>query len=200
MKRTLIFCFSFIMLLHLKPAAQPFNLNERVQPIELNLVDYMKTDSMAKGRINATQITQTSDTMYFFVKGLSIYSPVYFGITTDSSAGNIKVNLNKDNWHMISQTGETGDKKHWETNFKTEGDFGIMIIPETKPADYSLVVWVGDEAKEVGIPSIFKNDKSSATTSASGKGNFFKNNLIYIIIGLLVVIIGFLFLKLKRKK
>ncbi len=37
---------------------QPFSLDERVQPTELILVDYKKTDTVQKGRINMTEVTQ----------------------------------------------------------------------------------------------------------------------------------------------
>ena len=126
-----------------------------------------------------------------------MYSPVYFGLTTKADSGNIKVYLCKDNWKTINREGETGSKAHWDTKFKTEGDFGIMVIPERKPANYTLVVWAGSEAKDVGITSPFKGGAGAAQKSSGG--NFFKNNLMYIIIGLLVAIIAILMLKRKNK-
>ena len=188
----------FIFVLQNICSAQPFSLDDRVQPTELNLVDYKKTDTIRKGRINMTEVTQNKDTSYYFVKGLSMFSPVYFGLTTKADAGNIKVNLCKDNWHAVNQNGETGTGGHWGTNFKTEGDFGIMVIAEKKPADYSMIVWVGDEAKDVGITSPFKDPDGK--TSAGKKGNFLKDNFMYIIIGLLIVIIAILFFKMKKKQ
>lgn len=189
--------FSWLFLLQLNVSAQPFNLNEKIQPTELNLVDYKKDDTVRKGRINITEVTQAKDTSYYFVKGLSMFSPVYFGLTAKADMGNIKVNLCKDNWSQINQNGETGDQGHWQANFKTEGDFGIMVVAEKKPADYTMIVWVGDEAKEVGITSPFKEGDDKPIVNQ--KGSFMKDNLLYIIIGLLVVIIGLLFFKLKKK-
>jgi hypothetical protein len=180
--------------------AQPFSLDERVKPTELNLVDYKKTDTLRKGRINITEVTQHQDTSYYFIKALSMYSPVYVGLTAKPEAGNIKINLCKDNWHAINRNGETGDKGHWQDIFKTEGDFGIMVIADKKPADYTLVVWVGDEAKDVGITSPFKDKDSKSGTAANKGGSFLKDNLMYIIIGLLVIVIGFLFYKMKKNK
>ena len=179
-------------------SAQPFSLDDRVQPTELNLVDYKKDDTLRRGKINITEVTQNKDTSYYFVKGLSMFSPVYFGLTTKAEAGNIKVNLCKDNWHKVDQNGETGDKGHWQSNFKTEGDFGIMVIAEKKPADYTIIVWMGNEAKEVGMIDPFKDADGKATDGKKG-GNFLKDNFMYIIIALLVVIIGILFFKMKKK-
>lgn len=179
-------------------SAQPFNLDDRIQPTELNLVDYKKDDTLRRGKINITEVTQNKDTSYYFVKGLSMFSPVYFGLTTKAEAGNIKINLCKDNWHKAEQSGETGDKGHWQANFKTEGDFGVMVIADKKPADYSIIVWMGNEAKDIGMPDPFK-DSDGKTAGAKKGGNFLKDNLMYIIIGLLVVIIGILIFKMKKK-
>lgn len=197
--------FKFIIIIALlffstgvsKVMAQPFNLDDRIQPTELTLVPYKKGDAKASGQINVTTVTQTQDTMYFFVKGLSMYSPAYFGITGNDHAAVINVSLNKENWHQANKTGQTDDKGHWETNFKTEGDFGIMVVPQTKPAKYTLVTWVGDEAKDVGISTPFGNAKATA----AGGSNFFKNNLLYIVGGLAaVLLVMVIVLIMKRKK
>jgi LPXTG-motif cell wall-anchored protein len=101
--------------------------------------------------------------------------------------------LNKENWHQANKSGETDGKGHWQTSFKTEGDFGIMVVPKTKPAKYTLVTWMGKEAKEVGVSSPFSDKAPGAD------GGFFKKNLLYIVIGA-VVLLGILFFVLKRKK
>lgn len=184
------FCISFYT-----AKAQPFTLND-INPVELNLIDYKKNDPKEKGRINVTSVTQTKDTMYFFVKGLSMYSPAYFGITAVKGSAPIVVNLNKENWVQPNKSGETDDKGYWHTSFKTEGDFGIMVVPKEKPAVYTLVTWVGAEAKDVGVTSPFKGAESAAPT---GGESFFSKNIIYIILG--AVIVGLLaFIFLKRKK
>lgn len=176
--------------------AQPFNLNESIQPVELNLVDYKKDDAKAKGRINVTEVTQVKDTLYFFAKGFSMYSPAYFCITAEDPSSPIQVTLNKENWHQANKTGETNDKGVWEASFKTEGDFGIMVVPKTKPAKYVLLTWNGDEAKDVGISSPF-SDAAIAKTNES----FLKKNLIYIIGGIvLLLVISFLVFKRKKDK
>lgn len=176
--------------------AQPFNLDDRIQPVELNLVDYKKEDAKRKGRINITNVTQAKDTLYYFVKGLSMYSPTYFSITTADQSVPVKVKLCKNNWRESARSGETGDKGSWSTKFKTEGDFGIMVVPSAKGAKYTLLTWVGDEAKEIGMASAFKtaDDKAGSTS-----GNFFTKNRIIMAAG--VVLAGIIiFLLIKRKK
>lgn len=183
----------FSLLMQEKIIAQPFTLDERIQPRQLELVNYRKDDPKRKGRINVTEVTQEKDTLYYFVKDISIYSPVYFSITTENTAVPVKLSLNKENWIQAHRKGETDDKGRWETKFKTEGDFGIMVVPGEKPAKYTLVTWVGDEAKDIGMGSPFKGGGSGTKSSGGG------NKLPWIIAGaavLLVVVILFI----KRKK
>lgn len=184
-----VLCLFLVM----RSAAQPFNLNDNIKPVELMLVDYKKDDPKAKGKINITEITQVQDTLYFFIKGFSMYSPAYFGITAEDHAAPIQVTLNKENWRQANKNGETDDKGHWETSFKTEGDFGIMVVPKTKPAKYTLVTWVGAEAKDVGVASPFSG------TASGESGGFFKKYLWYMVGGI-VVLLAILFFIFKRKK
>src|SRR5687767_4065838 len=87
--------------------AQPFTLTESVQPVELNLTEYKKDgDDKAKGRISVNTYQQDKDTLYYYVKGLSIYSPTYFSLNSSDPNAVITVNLYKENWHNIHQAGD----------------------------------------------------------------------------------------------
>src|ERR1700704_5194459 len=99
-------CLLFVI----KSEAQPFNLDDNIKPVELTLVNYKKDDPKAKGMINVTTVTQVKDTLYFFIKGFSMYSPAYFGITAEDGSSPIQVTLNKENWHQANKSGETDDK------------------------------------------------------------------------------------------
>ena len=80
--------------------------------------------------------------------------------------------------------------------FKTEGDFGIMVIANKMPARYVLLVWTGDEMK-IEMPSVFKR----AGAAALQRGGWFANNKTIVIIGAAaLLLILFLLLKLKNKK
>ncbi|HQV06779.1 MAG: hypothetical protein R2796_05835 [Chitinophagaceae bacterium] len=193
-------CIIFLMFLggsSIMSFAQPFTLDENIKPVQLEFHKYEPPDNpKAKGRINITQVTQVKDTQYFFCSGASIYSPVYVGVTTDDKEHPLDVQLAKMNWKNPDRKGSTGSSGHWEDKFKTENDFGIMVIAKNKPAKYALIVWNGDEVK-FDLPSVFSNDKASAKKSGGG---FLKKNGLYIVIGLLVVIVGLLAFKLKNKK
>ena len=176
--------------------ARPFTLDERINPQELKLEDYKKDDAKAKGKINTTAITQETDTMYFYVQGISMYSPTYFNIAASDPAADIKINLCKENWKQAHKSGEIKGKGKWEANFKTEGDFGIQVIAGKKPVKYALLVWVGDEVK-VDVPSPFK----SGTGGGGSSGGWMKKNMVLLIVVLAAfAIIGFLVFKLKKIK
>lgn len=187
-----------------KGFAQPFTLEENLNPVELKLKPYKpsaKEREPEKGRINVTKVTQAKDTLYYFVQSASIYSPVYVGLTSADPSVKIKVQLHKMNWKNASRSGVTDAKGQWSEKFKTENDFGIMVIPETKPAKYTLLVWVGDEAK-LELPTVFGGDEQAGgkeEKTGSGKSGS-GNTLLYVLIGLLAVAVGYLFIRLKNQK
>ena len=197
-KRSRILLLFICLISLVKLQAQPFSLDERIKPIELNFVNIDPPNKpLAKGRMNVTVITQVVDTMYFFGKGFSTYAPAYVGVTAKDKAVPLQVDLCKENWLTASQTGNTGDNGYWEQKFKTEGDMGIRIIAKTKPAGYTIVVWNGEDVK-IDVPSAFTKNKPGG--SGGGFMDFLKQNLLYIIIGVLLVVIALLFFKFKKKK
>ena len=189
--------FISLLMMQERIIAQPFNLTETLQPVELNLTEYKKEgEDKAKGRISINTLSQEKDTMYYFIKGLSMYSPTYFSLNSSDPDADIKVNLCKENWHAFHQTGNVKGKGIWKSNFKTEGDFGIMIIANKIPVRYVLLVWTGDEMK-IEMPSVFKNGGAAAI---KGGGWFAKNKTIVIIGAAALLFILFLLFKLKNKK
>ena len=181
-------------------AAQPFTMEKDLNPTKLEFHKFNPpSEPKAKGKLNVTQVTQIRDTMYFFTNEISIYSPVYVGVTTKDKENPLEINLAKMNWKNPDRKGSTGSSGHWEEKFKTETDFGIMVIAKNKPATYSLIVWNGDEVK-IEMPSVFKNGADKSSDVKKTNDGFLKKNGMYIIIGLLLVIVAFLFYKLKNKK
>jgi hypothetical protein len=177
--------------------AQPFNLDERVQPVELNFTEYKKEgDEKAKGRISINTLTQEKDTMYYFIKGLSMYSPTYFSLNATDPGAHIKVNLCKENWHNFHQAGDVKGKEIWKSKFKTEGDFGIRVVANKKPTRYVLLVWTGNEMT-IEMPAVFK---SAQGATANGEGWFVKNRIVLVIGAVALLAISFLLFKLKKKQ
>jgi hypothetical protein len=192
MKTAVVFMLALLPVF--KIAAQPFTLDEKIQPIELVLEEYKKDDPKAKGRMVTHTARQEADTAYYWVQGLSMYSPTFFTITASDPAADIKINLCKENWLKPHKTGEIKGKGKWKSDFKTEGDFGIQVIVRKKPVRYALLVWSGDEVK-VELPSPFKGG-----SGAGGKGWLQKNMILVIVIIAALAIIGFLLYKNKKGK
>jgi len=161
-------------------AAQPFTLEQKIRPTELKLQPYGARGSRAEGRLYAAEITQTEPTQYFFVQGLSIYSPSYVGITGEDPSATLAVSVHKETWEQAHRHGDVAANGKWETKFKTSGDFGVKITADHVPAKYALVVWSGAEV-EAPIPSPFTLSAAPAQKTASSSSNA----ILYIIIGVL---------------
>ena len=205
MKNFLLSLFSFLLISNIY--SQPFTLKKEIEPTKLEFHKFNPTSQpKAKGRLNVTEVTQVKDTMYFFADQMSIYSPVYVGVTTEDKDNALDIRISKMNWNNSDRSGSTGSTGHWDATFKTENDFGIMIIAKNKPVKYSLVAWNGSEV-DFKLPSVFSNDPGAGDNSASGdkattksgKG-FFQQNTLYIIIAVLIAVIAFLFIKMRNKK
>lgn len=182
----------------LQVKAQPFTLEENVKPVELKFEEYKKEGAAkAKGRISVNTLTQEQDTAYYFIQGLNMYSPTYFSLNSNQPDADITIKLCKENWKTFHRSGGVKGKSLWKSDFKTEGDFGIMVIANKKPVTYVLMVWTGDELK-VEMPSVFKE---ASATSGSGAGGWFKKNMTLVIVAAAaLLIIAFLLVKLKKKK
>jgi len=174
--------------------AQPFNLKKEIKPTELSLIKFTPKDVKKKGRINITKVVQVKDTAYYFVKKLSIYSPIVVSVGVQDPANPVQVSLHKWNWKEVSRPGKpTNEKGYWEETFSTEGDFGIMVVAPQKPSAYNIYVWVGDEVK-MKIAAPFKSYSPS-----SGGGLFTLKNILIGIALLLIIVISWFFIKKKKK-
>jgi len=163
--------------------AQPFTLDEKIKPTEIKLEPY-KPGGKADGRMYGAVINQTQESQYFFVQGLSIYSPTYVDVAADPPTARIQVALHKETWGTPSLEGKTDDTGRWNATFKTNGDFGIHVTPDRVPATYALVVWVGNEV-EMSLPSPFT--KSSHMTGRDASSG---NLGMFALAGLLIVAVA----------
>jgi hypothetical protein len=163
--------------------AQPFTLDEKIKPTEIKLEPYRSGSAKADGMTYGAVITQTQEAQYFFVKGISIYSPDYVGITAEDASAPLQVSLHKEVWDQPNLSGRTDNAGHWDAKFKTSGDFGIRIKPDKLPATYAILVWVGNE---IDLPLLSPFRKSAGTPAASRS---FGNVSLYVVGGLLIAAI-----------
>jgi len=148
--------------------AQPFTLDQKITPTELALQTY-RGGGKLDGRVYGASITQTDDARYFFVKGISIYSPIYVAIAADDPSTRVQVSLHKETWDQPNLRGQTDTSGRWDAKFKTSGDFGIRVAPDHVPATYNVLVWVGNEV-DVPFASPFKRSAAPASTTRSSIG------------------------------
>ncbi len=158
----------FILLFVIKSNAQPYTLDKKVKPIELRLIEYNgeKGDTTWKGKVNFTTVTPQKDTTYFFVKGLSVYQPIYFSTTGKNK--NLEIKLCKDTWKNSNQNGNLKTSDKWSANFKTEGSFGIMMITKSREP-YQMFTWVGKPIRGKDIAPPFKKQEVKAEKKSKTK-------------------------------
>jgi hypothetical protein len=169
--------------------AQPFTLNDKIKPTELKLTPYRAGDSKTHGRVYGAVVTQTQETQYFFVQGISIYSPNYVAVTADNPSAPIQVSLHKAIWDRPTLKGQTDSAGHWDAKFKTTGDFGISVAADKLPATYAILVWVGNEI-ELPLVSPFKKSVGSPSS-----GRSLGTMAIYLVVGLLILAIAAVLLR-----
>ncbi len=153
----LVSIFATVILFCKISNAQPFTLDKKIKPVELKLVNYVnKNKKEWNGKINIADVIQKQDTAYYFVKGISMYQPVYITVVTETPSEKIDINLCKNNWKTPNKTGSTDTKGNWKAKFKTEGSFGIQIAKHNPAVKYRVMVWIGKEVDDVGLKSPFK--------------------------------------------
>jgi hypothetical protein len=150
---TLLF---FTLISTTKIIAQPFNLDKKIVPVELIMLDVQPEGKpLLNGKMNLSTITQTDDTMYFFVKGAGIYQATYFSYTGFDDKQKPTLYLCKNNWKKPEKIADIKNGK-WSTTFKTEGSFGVMVVKNTPTCKYDLLTWISVECTNFSMPSPFK--------------------------------------------
>ena len=139
--------------------AQPFTMDEKIKPTELKLTSFTGKTAIEKGRITIVDITQKDEALYFYVRGISIFSPVMVYIVSTDKVNKLGISLHKDFWKDADKSGNTDNDGVFSSSFKTGSDFGIKIISKKMPAKYQIMVWVGDEITPE-LPSPFKKQKT----------------------------------------
>ncbi len=148
--------------------AQPYTLDKKIKPIQLRLIPYNgdKGDSTWKGQVNFTTVTPKKDSTYFFVNGLSVYQPIFLSAT--GKKNNVQIILCKNTWKMADQTGNLKQEGKWNTQFKTEGSFGILVVT-TSREPYQLFIWAGKALRGRDIGAPFKKQEVKAGSNNKTK-------------------------------
>ncbi len=192
--------------------AQPFELDPKIKPIELLLVDDSEVEG-AKGVTTAGSIKDDRPT-YYYVKGHDVFQNIDVFIFSNYGNPKFKVELVKDTWNDVAETQTSTSQKDGIINFKlrTWGDFGFRITPET-PLFYTVIVYASSPVKNYLDSPFIKATKENtgiSTMPDEAEVNTLKNtetnvndesNLwLYAGIGILLLIVGVLMGKILSRK
>ena len=156
-KRNFIVISLLLCFINQSIAQQPFSLDKSIKPTELKWVDYKDTKNPnLNGKVCFAKVTQNKDTAYYFVKGCSMYQPVFFAVTAQNKNQKLKISLAKDNWTQPQKKGVTDTNGAWNSTFKTEGGFGIMVVKQNPSVKYKIHVWLGKEFENLGMSDPFQ--------------------------------------------
>jgi len=201
------FLVSTALLFYSISFAQPYTLDEDITPTKLELKDDKKRKGAKSVLANATI---ENDPQYYYVNGCSMFQFIDVFIFSNFGSPNFKVELAKNTWNEVEESATTRGSDDGIINFKlrTEGDFGFKIIPTGEKINYSIVVYASSPIQEQ-LGSVFKKAKANDYENDSGgsltEGDSSTNSgggsniILYIILGVALLVIGFLAAKLSSK-
>jgi len=199
-------------------SAQPFSMDAKIKPVKLELIDDEKVEG-ASGVI--TNATLDKDSHYWFAK-VDMFRPIDVYVFSNYDDEDFKVEIANANWEDVADSQNTGSAENGVTHFqiRTEGDFGIQVYPGSKKINYTLVIYANPPVKEF-LGSAFRkarpnelkpasdNNENGTTSTGSGGsgdsggsgGSGGSNNIIlYAIIGVALLVIGFLLAMVLNKR
>lgn len=207
MKKVLILSLVLVGLAQSTAIAQPYTLDEEIKPFRLELKDDKRREG-AKGV--AANSTIVSDPQYFYVKGMDMFQFIDVYIFANHDNPDLKVELVKNTWNEVEESASTRSSEKGIINFKlrTYGDFGFKVLPPAEKVNYTVVVYASPPVEEhLGSAFVKKDDaeeagESKADASGSNSGgdsNGSSNIVLYILIGVALLVIGFLGAKLMNR-
>lgn len=207
---SLLLALTFTFFFH-NASAQPFSLDEKIKPVKLELIEDREVEG-ASGII--TNATLDKDSQYWFTK-VDMFRPIDIYVFSNYGDADFKVEIANSNWEDVVESQNTGSAENGVTHFqiRTEGDFGIRVYPGDKKINYTLVIYANPPVKEF-LGSAFRKARpneltpesdSNKTTIVSEESNQPDESggsstiILYIIIGVALLVIGFLLAKVLNK-
>lgn len=184
--------------------AQPYTLDENVKPIKLELKEDKKNKGAKSVLVNATL---ENDPQYFYVNGCNMFQFIDVYIFSNFGSPNFKAELAKNTWNEVEKSASTGSSENGIINFKlrTEGDFGFKVLPTGKKINYTIMVYMSSPMEQ-HLGSAFTkasnkdiNPDNGSENSTGGSGSGGGNTMLYILLGVALLVIGFLASKVLSK-
>lgn len=187
--------------------AQPFTLDKDLKPTKLTLLENPNTSNGSLGLVSA-QIIHEKD-QYFYVEGHTMFQFIDVYVMSNYGDPNFKVDLVNTNWGDIVFSDETGKAVDGIVHFKLRAQekFGIHVHPSKEPVNYSIVITASEPSKTY-LGSAFKkatkydlgeDQSDTVNVSNTSDSNSNSNMILYIIIGIALLVIGFLAAKVSAK-
>lgn len=156
----LVLTILFVVFFYSQSMAQPFNLDPKIKPTELMLLDSNEKDG-EKGL--ATMGKVSDEAVYYFVKGHDVFQLIDVYIFSYTGNEEFTVQLVKDSWDDSIDKKVSTQQKNGVINFKlrTWGDFGFKILPVKKKMGYAVIVTASPPVKKYLDSPFFKAPKTN---------------------------------------
>ncbi|MEM7186070.1 MAG: hypothetical protein AAF466_05365 [Bacteroidota bacterium] len=198
-KVTLTLLTIVVALIGTSVIAQPYTLDEKIKPTRLELKDDKDHPGAKQILANATIETEPH---YYYVNGCNMFQFIDVYIFSNFGNPNFKAELVKNTWGEVEESESTRGSKNGIINFKlrTEGDFGFKVLPSGEKINYTIYVYASSPMEQHLGSAFTKATKKEMDPDSGGSDSSGGSNMIlYIIIGVALLVIGFLAAKLMNK-
>ncbi len=118
--------------------AQPFTLDEDLDPLRLTLADDPENEGV---RWAAAKGTLGDEPHHLYLGGLSIFQAIEVVLIPTGGEPDLSLSIHKHNWQTAARSCAGED---CSLGFRTQGDFGVKVSG-ARGASYNLVVLTGPE-------------------------------------------------------
>ncbi len=107
-------------------------------------------EGLSCARAVAAEGTAVSGGVHYSVQDLDLMQPVAVGLFAVEAARPVKLEIVKGEWTQVFRNCDTGGSGQCDVRFRTQGSFGIRVLPAAdSPSGYQVAVCVGEEVQAV---------------------------------------------------
>lgn len=195
-----------VLLLAVLPvSAQPFSLNDNIQPVELAL---QEDNRPGRGDAKFLATLSTVDTTnYYYITGHDMFRFVDIIVKGLGNSSPLEASLVYDNWKDVVETQSSVRAEDGIMHFQVRayGAIGLIInSPRDETVNFTIMASASTPRKSyLGNPFVPISDGEAVAGAAgtSGEGGSSGNNtFLYIALGIALLVIGLLAGKLMGRK
>ncbi len=203
--KTKLFFLVVIVFYCFNVSAQPYTLDRKIKPLELKLTEHPEYKK-AKYAENNFRV-ETGGVNYHYVTGHDVFEYVDIFIFSNNENTDLQADLVYNTWSNIEESKTTHKAENGIINFKVRSwqDISFTIkSTESQSADYGIIVNSSEPVMEYlespFVASSKDNLEELTTNSLPEKTNEEMPWLLFLFIGILVLLVGFLGGRLLRYK